>query len=108
MKKLFVLMLLLSAAPSALTAHEIKSDVKPGTEPAFDVTRAAAVTDGATATFVMEVAGNAGSVLPRALGALKGAKVNAYVWPTSLESASCGLPAQERHPCPRRHSPSGL
>jgi hypothetical protein len=91
MRNLVLSALLLASASSGLAAHEIKSDVKPGAEPAFDVTRAAAVTDGATATFLMEVAGKAGSVIPKAVGALNGSKVNAYVWPTSLDPMAVGF-----------------
>jgi hypothetical protein len=91
MKSLVLSALFLATVPSGLAAHEIKSDIKPGTESAFDVTRAAAVTDGATATFLMEVAGKAGSIIPKAVGVLQGSKVNAYVWPTSLDPQTVGF-----------------
>jgi hypothetical protein len=84
--------LLLSAAFSAVSsAHDItaKSDGK--VEPAFDITKAQAVTDGRLAEFAMEVAGEAGGVKPKATGQLKGAKVEAYVWPTKIDPAVVGF-----------------
>ncbi|WP_119274589.1 hypothetical protein [Taklimakanibacter deserti] len=84
--------LLLSAAFSAVSsAHDItaKSDGK--VEPAFDITKAQAVTDGRLAEFAMEVSGEAGSVKPKATGQLKGAKVEAYVWPTKIDPAVVGF-----------------
>tara|TARA_R110002096_G_scaffold104352_1_gene229962 strand:+ start:753 stop:1466 length:714 start_codon:yes stop_codon:yes gene_type:complete len=67
------------------TAHEISSATKANAISAFDITRAGATTDGRLSTFMMEVAGIAGSVKPVATGQLKGAKVESYVWPTSLD-----------------------
>jgi hypothetical protein len=72
-------------------ADDIKSVANSKLEPAFDITRAAVTTDGTTAHFTVEVSGGAGSITPVASGALKGAKVGAYVWPTSLDPASVGF-----------------
>jgi hypothetical protein len=80
----------LLAATSA-TAHEIKSAVDTKIPTAFDITRAEASTDGRLTTIIMEVAGLAGSVKPEATGQLKGAKVNAYVWPTQQDPSSVGF-----------------
>lgn len=84
--------LLLSVAFSTQSfAHDIttKSDGK--VPPAFDITKASATTDGRLAEFAMEVTGAAGSVKPEATGQLKGAKVEAYVWPTKIDPAAVGF-----------------
>lgn len=84
--------LLLSAAfTAASSAHDItaKSDGK--VPPAFDITKAEASTDGRLAEFAMDVAGEIGSVKPQATGKLKGAKVEAYVWPTKIDPEAAGF-----------------
>jgi hypothetical protein len=72
-------------------AHDITAKADPSTPAAFDITRAAATTDGRLATFIMEVSGAAGSVKPSPLGKLQGAKVDAYVWPTKLDPSAVGF-----------------
>jgi len=72
-------------------AHEISSNTDPEITPAFDITKAGATTDGRLTTFIMEVAGVAGSVKPVPAGQLKGAKVESYVWPTSLDPSVVGF-----------------
>lgn len=74
-------------------AHEITSaaDSTASTLSAFDITRAGATTDGRLSTFIMEVAGIAGSLKPVPTGQLKGAKVQSYVWPTSLDPSVVGF-----------------
>ena len=74
-------------------AHEIASATDGAKPPAFDITKASATTDGRLTTFMMEVAGIAGSVTPQAIGQLEGAKVAAYVWPTKLDPAVVGFDA---------------
>lgn len=78
------------ASHSAL-AHGIKSGISKDIAPAFDITTAEATTDGRLTTFVMEVAGAAGSIKPVPIGQLTGAKVEAYVWPTSLDPSTVGF-----------------
>ena len=73
------------------TAHEITSDIDEAIAPAFDITKAGATTDGRLTTFIMEVAGVAGSVKPVPVGQLAGAKVESYVWPTSLDPSVVGF-----------------
>ncbi len=89
--------LLCGAALSLLvlpaSAHEIKSAATPVSEAAFDITSAAATTDGRLATFIMEVTGQAGAKVPDATGKLPGAKVEAYVWPTKLDPTTVGFGA---------------
>jgi len=82
---------LLALTAAAATAHDItaKSDGK--VDPAFDIIKAAATTDGRLAEFAMEVTGEAGSVKPKATGKLPGSKVEAYVWPTKLDPEAVGF-----------------
>lgn len=81
--------LLVSAA--AVHGHGIKSDTDSAITPAFDIRTAHATTDGRLTTFAMELAGTAGSVKPKSIGQLKGAKVESYVWPTSLDPSVVGF-----------------
>jgi hypothetical protein len=74
-------------------AHEIKSPQDSSKPPAFDITQASATTDGRIATFIMELTGQAGSVIPTAVGKLTGAKVESYVWPTKLDPKVAGFDA---------------
>lgn len=79
------------AVTSAAAAHEINVQADPSKPAAFDITRAQATTDGRLATFIMEVRGAAGSVKPAPAGQLRGAKVDAYVWPTRLDPGVAGF-----------------
>lgn len=91
MKRHFLVASLLTAMPLVALSHDITSVAEPDKEPAFDITRASATTDGRLATFIMEVAGVAGSVKPAATGKLEGAKVQSYVWPTNLDPSVAGF-----------------
>lgn len=82
---------MLLASVAMAHAHDIKSPVDPAKSAAFDITAASATTDGRLATFMMELAGDAGSVIPEATGKLTGAKVAAYVWPTALDASAAGF-----------------
>lgn len=57
----------------------------------FDIVHTRITTDGNIATFHMAVSGAAGAARPTATGALAGAQVFAYVWPTSLDAAIVGF-----------------
>jgi hypothetical protein len=72
-------------------AHDIKSAVDPARPAPFDITAASATSDGRLVTFAMELAGDAGSIKPEAVGKLPGAKVAAYVWPTGLDASTAGF-----------------
>ncbi len=85
------LILAVQVLAGGATAHEINSDVDAAKTPAFDITNAEATTDGRLTTFLMEVAGVAGSVKPVPIGQLAGAKVESYVWPTNLDPATVGF-----------------
>jgi hypothetical protein len=81
----------LLALSQTASAHDIKSAVDPSKPAAFDITSASATTDGRLSTFMMELAGEAGSVKPEATGKLPGAKVAAYVWPTGFDPSAVGF-----------------
>jgi len=81
----------LSIAATTAVAHDINSPVDAAKPEAFDITLARATTDGRLATFTMEVAGVAGSRLPKPIGQLKGAKVDAYLWPTDVDPSAAGF-----------------
>lgn len=91
MKKLIVAAVLSAALSQTACAQGVTSVVDPTKPPAFDITSANATTDGRLTTFMMEVAGIAGSVKPTPIGKLTGAKVEAYVWPTSLDPSKVGF-----------------
>ncbi|RED15150.1 hypothetical protein [Parasphingopyxis lamellibrachiae] len=92
---LAVLLVLGILAPISghLFAHPIASPVDADTPPAFDITNAEATTDGRLLTFAMDVAGVAGSVKPVPIGRLTGARVQSYVWPTSMDPSIVGFDA---------------
>lgn len=91
MKHLTLAALLASGFAGSACAHPINSPVDPDKTPAFDITSAEASTDGRLLTFAMEVAGVAGSVKPVPIGQLTGAKVESYVWPTSMDPGTVGF-----------------
>ncbi len=79
--------------PATAPAHDIVAASDDAVDKAFDITAASARADHHLVTFAMEVAGQAGSVLPAPTGQLPGARVNAYVWPTDLDPARVGFDA---------------
>jgi len=82
------------ASSAVSVAHDIKSPQDATKPAAFDILQAGATTDGRLATFVLELAGDAGSVTPEPVGQLPGAKVAAYVWPTALDASTAGFAAK--------------
>ena len=91
MKHTIGILLMAGLISQGAYAHEITSEIDKSKPPAFDITKAGATTDGRLTTFIMELAGTAGSVKPIAIGQLKGAKVQSYVWPTSLDPSVVGF-----------------
>lgn len=91
MKFPIAVLLFTSLATHGLLAHEINSPIDANKPAAFDITRAGATTDGRLTTFAMELVGEAGSVKPEPIGQLAGARVESYVWPTSLDPAVVGF-----------------
>lgn len=93
MNKAFFVTAMIAASSQTACATDIQSAINSSKTPAFDITSAAATTDGRLTTFVMDVAGVAGSVKPEPIGSLAGAKVESYVWPTSLDPSKVGFDA---------------
>jgi hypothetical protein len=91
MKRIFAALLIAGLALPGALGHEITSETDTSKPAAFDIIKAGATTDGRLMTFIMEVAGQAGSSKPVAIGQLAGAKVESYVWPTSLDPAVAGF-----------------
>lgn len=87
----FTMLFALAGAPAPAAAHDIQAKPDANVPSAFDITHAAATTDGRLATFLMEVTGQAGAQKPVSLGKLAGAKVEAYVWPTKLDPSAVGF-----------------
>ncbi|WP_421784011.1 hypothetical protein [Kiloniella litopenaei] len=75
------------------TAHDIQSSVNQNITPPFDIIQASASTDGRWATFLMELAGETGTITPKETGAFRGSSVFAYVWPTKIDPAGVGFTA---------------
>ncbi len=91
MKTCTLAALLLATTAHNAHSHGIDSPTDKTKTPAFDITRAGATTDGRLTTFMMELAGEAGSVKPKPIGQLNGSKVESYVWPTSLDPSRVGF-----------------
>ncbi len=91
MKQQLLYLAFISTLTTAAQAHDIKSDTNADVNAAFDITAARATSDGRLTTFMMELAGIAGSVKPVSGGQLAGAKVEAYVWPTNLDPSAVGF-----------------
>lgn len=91
MKRFTLTALALVLGAQGAYAHGIESKTEAGKPPAFDITKAGATTDGRLTTFMMELAGTAGSVKPTPVGKLTGAKVESYVWPTNLDPSVVGF-----------------
>ncbi len=90
----FARVLALAALPwAAAAAHEIAAPPTPAAPAAFDVLRARAERDGPDVVFRMQVRGGAGSLVPDAAGRVQGSLAHAYVWPTTLDTASVGFEA---------------
>lgn len=84
-----IAVLLVVTAPPALA--EIVSPADPANTAAFDILTARVARAEGGLAFAMTVAGRAGSAIPAATGALAGAPVWSYVWPTSLDPATVGF-----------------
>jgi len=69
----------------------IRSAEKPGINKDYDILAAHVHADGNLVTFHMTTAGQAGGTIPEKVGALGGAEVQSYVWPTSLEPETVGF-----------------
>lgn len=91
MKHLPTLILALLAPGIALA--EIASPADSTKTASFDILSAKVARSASTLTFTMTTGGVAGADTPEPTGALAGAAVHAYVWPTSLNPAAVGFEA---------------
>lgn len=80
-------------APAAEQEGAIRSDTSTAIRAEFDILAAHAHRDGQVVTFHMTMAGEAGAARPAPAGALGGAPVLSYVWPTTLDPLSVGFEA---------------
>ncbi len=94
MKHLTIAIILAATSAGSAFAELIISPIDPQKTTAFDITGSEVTTDGRLLTFTLNVAGIAGSVKPVRIGQLTGAKVHAYVWPTSMDPAKVGFDAE--------------
>lgn len=81
----------LAASSAAADGTGIQSSQDDKITASFDILSAEVHRDGPMVTFRMTTAGSAGSDKPEPAGALAGAPVMAYVWPTSLDPATVGF-----------------
>lgn len=81
----------LALAAGMASGHELAAESGNIERAAFDIVAADIATEGRLATFTMSVAGTPGAESPDAAGALAGAPVFSYVWPTSLDPAVIGF-----------------
>jgi hypothetical protein len=83
------------AVPAAAAATDqpgaIQSPLADGVDAPSDILAAHVSAEGSRLTFRLNVAGQAGSMRPDPAGALAGAPVFAYVWPTTLDASSVGF-----------------
>lgn len=86
--------LVVAGIAHAATADQPGAILSPqadGVTAAFDILAAHARAEGNRVTFGLTVAGQAGSASPEPAGALGGAPVFAYVWPTTLDASAVGF-----------------
>lgn len=90
-------LMLVGVLPAA--AHDegdpIHGEESEGVEATFDLVFAQVVQAGSQLIFQMVVAGEAGTTIPDATGAVPDAEVLSYVWPTSLDSAVIGFEPEQ-------------
>ncbi len=83
----------IALAAGAAGAHELPGEKGNAERADFDIVAANITTEGRNAVFTMSVAGTPGEDRPDATGALGGAPVFSYVWPTTLDPAVVGFEA---------------
>ncbi|MBW4436443.1 MAG: hypothetical protein KME04_04875 [Pleurocapsa minor GSE-CHR-MK-17-07R] len=97
-----ILLLMIAAAFVGLlpaAAHDAGQPVESEEDAAIaadaDIVVAQVVQMGSSLYFHMIVRGDAGAVIPEATGAVAGAGVASYVWPTSLDSSVVGFEPEQ-------------
>lgn len=90
MKHFLILATTATLAPG-LGLADVTSPADATKTASFDILSADVTRDGGTLTFRMKTSGTAGADTPAPTGALAGAPVHAYVWPTSLDPATVGF-----------------
>jgi hypothetical protein len=90
MSPLSTLALAVLLAPG-LALADVASPADASKLASFDILSAEVTRTGSTLTFRMTTGGIAGADTPAPVGALAGAPVHAYVWPTSLDPAAVGF-----------------
>lgn len=75
----------------AAAGHDLAADKGNAERAAFDIVAADITTEGRNATFTMSVAGAPGADAPDPVGALGGAQVFSYVWPTTMDPSVKGF-----------------
>jgi hypothetical protein len=92
MKPLPATLIITLLAPG-LALAEVASPADASKTASFDILSAEVTRSDATLTFRMTTSGTAGADTPAPTGALAGAPVHAYVWPTSLDPEKVGFEA---------------
>lgn len=94
---LLVAMLLVFTVPVAAhgDGEPIHGGESEGVDAEFDIVFAQVVRVGSNLMFQMVVNGEAGATIPEATGAVPGAEVLSYVWPTSLDTAVVGFEPEQ-------------
>ncbi len=97
--RITLLLLLVTLLALPVAAHDdgeaIHADASADVAPEFDIVFAQVSRAGSNLFFQMAVSGEAGVTLPDVSGAVAGAEVFSYVWPTSLDTALVGFEPEQ-------------
>ncbi|MEO0561787.1 MAG: hypothetical protein AAF125_06720, partial [Chloroflexota bacterium] len=97
-KRVF-LVLVLAVSAWGVSAHDegepIHGDETEGIASEYDIVFAQVIKLGSELHFQIVVAGEAGALVPETTGAVAGAQVGSYVWPTSLDTSAVGFEAEQ-------------
>jgi len=83
------------AAPTSVPASGIASPQNKQITSTFDLRTTQVEVKGQDAVFSHTLQGDSGKVKPAPIGKLEGSSVAAYVWPTTLDSATVGFDAAQ-------------
>lgn len=90
-----VVSLVITACSANKHLHHIQSDKNSNINPDFDLIHAKVTHENGYLVFQQEVSGRAGGTKPKSQGALAGAEVYSYVWPTNLNTSAVGFAEKE-------------